>query len=292
MIGIDEHANLYYQGSPSGGAIALWPPPLFSTATVVRQPGDEAKVPSSVNLAFAPLLFREDHFDPVTRLRRGRFYSAGDGSRSELWSVYPHPAMSTEYRHVGQGGYVRKTLLSFFEWSTATNLVETSTPLSVVLGTSAAMTRWRVLSVERISTGEDLVTLKARSNMGVLPEIAESQVPPEHKSAIVQFTSNVVDIVYRGGPESVIDRCRDLASVILGVVLSAPDKDLAKLAMIAKDSNRHLLSHVANILAIMHARAKPAEQARRGVKHPGEEDAALAIECAATILREVGWARP
>jgi hypothetical protein len=197
--------------------------------------------------------------------------------------------MSTESRQVGQGGYVRKTLLSFFEWPAASNLVGKSSLVSIVLGTSAAMTRWRVVSIERISTGEDLVTLKARSNMGVLPEITEDQVPAEHRAAVLQFMSRIVDTIYRGGPESVIDRCRDLASAILGTVFGAPDKDLGKLALTAKNGDRHLLSHAANILAILHARAKPSEQARRGATHPGEEDAALAIECAATVLREVGW---
>jgi hypothetical protein len=46
----------------------------------------------------------------------------------------------------------------------------------------------------------------------------------------------------------------------------------------------------AKIIARLHARAKPAEEARRPMRPVREQDAELATQCVGTILCELGWA--
>jgi len=288
MIGIDEHARLYYEGS-SGGAIPLWPsPPFFTAATIVRSDKDRLLIPGEINLSRATLLFREDYFDPVTRIRRGRFYNAGDGARQQEWVVPPHPALPLEASGAVYRGQLRKSLLVYFDWP-ASHHLQPLQGIVVVLGTVSAMTQWRVISMERISSNEDLVTLKSRSNIGVLPELADDKLPTAHKQRINQFVANVVDTAYRGGAESVIDRCCDMASAVLSAYYDAPEKPLGHLATIARDQNKRIVGNAASILAQLHARGKPQEQQIRRVRHPQDEDAALALECAGTILREIEW---
>lgn len=289
MIGIDEHARLYYEGS-SGGAVPLWPsPPIFTVATVLRSDQDRGTIPGQVNLPHANLLFREDHFDPVTRIRRGRFYNAGDGVRKQDWWVPPHPSLPAEVYGAVHNGQLKKLLLVFFDWPASHHLAQPLHGVTVVLGTQGAMTEWRVIGMERISTNEDLVTLKARSNMGVLPEVSEDMLPTAHKNHIMQFIANVTDTAYRGGPESLVDRCGDMATAVLAAYYGVPDKPLGHLATLAGDKGKRIVGNAASILAQLHSRGKPQEQQTRGVRHPQNEDAALALECAGTILREVGW---
>lgn len=168
--------------------------------------------------------------------------------------------------------------------------------VAIALGIQDAMTLWRVIGVEHISSGEDLVTLKAISNMGVLPEISDEQLPESARSRILQASQNLVDTAYRAGSESVLDRCRDLAAAALGGHFGAKypgaeHKDLGDLAVLAQKEQRSLIENAAKLIARLHARGKPNEQARRSIPPPADEDAALAMECAGLILRELGWVR-
>src|SRR5689334_21480833 len=91
-IAIDDNRWLYYEGTHSRFGHAIWPMPAVSIATVLRSDVNIAtKLPASDFINEAPMIFREDSFDPITRVRRGRLYKAPD-SRPEDWRVQPHPA--------------------------------------------------------------------------------------------------------------------------------------------------------------------------------------------------------
>lgn len=296
MLAIDRDARVLYEGSSSVG-IPIWPSPVVTVATVVRSDADRKSIPTKADLWVAALVFREDYFDPVTRVRRGRFYNRGDGAQPNTWHVQVHPALPSDSRSVSRGGLISKQLFGFHDWPARTQLRDGTGTLIVALGIQDAMTLWRVIGVEHISSGEDLVTLKAISNMGVLPEISDDKLPESARSRIRQATQNLVDTAYRAGPESVVDRCRDLAAAALGGHFAAkyPEadhKDLGALAALANKDQLALVENAARLIARLHARGKPNEQARRGIPPPTDEDASLAIECAGLILREFGWARP
>jgi hypothetical protein len=72
MLGIDEDKRVFYEG-PSNIGIAIWPTPFISIATPIRTDQDLHMIPAQSSMGNASLVFREDQFDPVTRIRRGRF---------------------------------------------------------------------------------------------------------------------------------------------------------------------------------------------------------------------------
>lgn len=293
MLAIDRDARVFYEGTSRIG-IPIWPSPFVTIATILRSDADRKNIPARADLWVAALVFREDYFDPVTRVRRGRLYNRGDGSQPHTWQVQVHPALPSDSRSVSSGGLISKQLLGFHDWPARTHLRDSTCEIAIALGIYDAMTLWRVIGLEHISSGEDLVTLKAISNLGVLPEIASERLPASARARILQASQNLVDTAYRAGPESVIDRCRDLAAAALGGHFGtkypeADHKDLGDLAVLAQREQRSLIENAAKLIARLHARGKPNEQAKRDILPPRDEDASLAIECAGLILRELGW---
>lgn len=205
MIGIEQHNKRFYEGESSTGR-ELWPPPVASVATVLKAPADYGNVPEEANLQHVQLLFREDHFDAVTRIKRGRFYGHHGGGQPSRWTVVATDIISTPAPH----------LCTFTRWPASLHL----NPLGrvqVALGTKNASSIWNVVAIERIVTGEDLVTLRLRGALGALPDIDQAKVPAEGAAALGEALDKVVNAVFRAGPAEVIDRCRDAAQVALGV---------------------------------------------------------------------------
>ena len=99
--------------------------------------------------------------------------------------------------------------------------------------------------------------------------------------------------IYRAGPESVIDRARDAASAILSAYvvdkgLADVTKDLGKLVgvlgQLPRDDRPNICATGGDIIAILHPRAKPSEQAQRPLRPIREQDAELAVQLVGTML--------
>ena len=294
MLIIDIDQPVFYEGSGAGTGIPIWPSPFLTIATIIKSEDDLKAIPNETPVGHVPLLFREDHFDAVTRVRRGRLYNRGDGAQPQTCNVQCHPALSTDTRMIGQGGIIRKSLYRFHDFAARIHLRPTARPVTIALGIRDAMTLWRVIGVEQISTGEDLVTLKLHGNMGVLPELQVSAIPIGSVTRVRETMETLVDAAYRGGVSSVVDRCRDLAASALGAHFemlkpNAPHLDLGALIKIAKEEKRYLINSAANIIALLHSRGKPNEQERRCTPALLPDDAELALQCVSVILRDLGW---
>lgn len=295
MIAVDGQRHLFYEGSSFYGH-AVWPTPILSIATVVDTDDKIGHVPDQFKMETADMLFREDFFDPVTRIRRGRFYRNVATTQPHQWHVQRHPAFSREAAvQTDKGGFLMKDLCGFQSWPARTHLLANQDHLRVVLGIKSAMTFWKVVGVEHISTGEDLVTLKSLATMGVLPEINFDRISEQHRSRISDVMNRVLDAAYRAGPESVVDRCRDLATATLGVWLesehpTAINRDIGDLAKIAREKEKYMVEHAVTLIGRLHARGKPNEQAKRSTPPLQEDDAALALHCTNLILRDIGLA--
>jgi hypothetical protein len=284
MIGIDNSTGVCYEGRGTVG-IAIWPvPSLLPPATVLVRDADGELAPLKVAVSCLPLLFREDQFDPVTRIRRGRLYNPTDGVLEQKWSVRPNPSAPHEGAAARPDGYLRKRLRTYHCWAAGTHLSAGARGTFLALGSSKE-NLWKVIAIEELYTTEHLVTLKARFNMGVLPEIDGQKVPEADRKPILKAAERIVDTAHRAGPESTIDRCREFATVALSSRLSIRGKDLGDLAVAAGEKKKFLLQSCARVLAILHSRTKTAEQQSRGIPHPTEEDAELALHCAGAIVR-------
>ncbi len=202
MLGLDERTKQVYEGDSFSG-YGVHPFPVLSLATVVKSENDFGTLPASCNLFAADLLFREDSFDAVTRIRRGRLYKAYPDKPSE-WHVISHPMFD------GHTNSARRSLVTFDTRAVVSDRASFENAL-LALGTQDAYSLWRVVNIERTVNGEDFLTLRARSSLGVLPEIIESKVPPEQLEKVRETLRKLAEAAYRAGPESIVDRARDAA---------------------------------------------------------------------------------
>lgn len=299
MIAFDSDNGLVYEGRANYGH-AVWPVPVISAATLVEKGASISEIPENHNLASADLIFREDSFDPVTRVKRGRFYNFTDGTKNPYWNVQVHPMLPGESRSVNREGVLQKQLWNWYECSISNSLNSYSNLPTVVLGTKNAHTRWQVVGIEKTINGDELVTLRAQANLGMLPEVIAENIPEISRQKTLEAIEALVETIYRAGPESIVSRCRDAASAILGAYLweiepKAPFKDLGDLIKILKrppeKEQMAIIICSATVIARLHPREKPNEQIARSLRPIYDGDAEMAVNCVATLLREVNFAR-
>ena len=110
-IGIDSNNMLVYEGSALMGR-AILPAPIISAAVIVSSAASIIPSPGTTQLLDIPLVFREDSFDSVTRVRRGRFYHRNI-SQPIPWRVFSHPSFAGESRLDTYVGIASKDLVTF-----------------------------------------------------------------------------------------------------------------------------------------------------------------------------------
>lgn len=290
-IGIDTSNSLVYEGEGTYGH-AIWPSPVLTSANIVFLSEGVLEAENKDRLVGDSWMFREDSYDPISRIRRGRFYKAGD-QQPIGWVVQPHPAFPSENAEVNKGS-LKKSLETFYGNPIWYSFIKdrSEQPL-VLLGFKERFTIWTIINVECISTGEDLVTLKARSGMGVLPMVDDQQIPDTYQSPVLESLDRLLNEVHHSAPISIIDRARDAASqLLLAFYVSKADDamDLSKLANRLQNDKKVIAACAAKIIARLHARAKPVEKIKRKTRPIREQDAELAVQCVGTILCELGWA--
>jgi hypothetical protein len=138
MFGIDVDKRLFYEGSPSLYGFGIWPSPFTSIATLIAQQGDWDSIPATADLAWANLIFREDAFDPVTRIRRGRLYYRHQMQPAE-WHVQRHPAYSNESARVDVTGLQVKSLYTYWPWVAGNNGLKAGNSTLFALGVRPAI---------------------------------------------------------------------------------------------------------------------------------------------------------
>ncbi len=241
------------------------------------------------------LLFREDSFDPTTRIKRGRFYEILDDSVGVSgFRIYGVPSLL-------EGMVVDKRNLNWNKFCFYKNLhLNSGTNNRLVrLGNKDFNTQWRIVDSEVLFNEEIFFTLKAISPLGTLPELIEKKLPEGKKKEIREGFEKVVDVAPIQIAESVVDVCREFARVLLAAWLPTVDVtdaegDLGNLASkIPKD--RVGIANAALVINRLHPRGKSSErerQAGRGqeIRSLSNEDAALAVSLVGFLLRDFGWA--
>lgn len=242
-------------------------------------------------------VFREDSFDPVTRLRRGRVYTHADTHQFSLPSenVYNGqygPLVGAQPNFVPDAWY--EPLRSLVDGKMLNHYVEAQ------LGEAPLVTPWRVVAIERIATGELLFTLRSLASYGVLSKLAATlpaldDTKPS-RSAVEETLSALVDTYHRQQATPTVDTARETARVILAAWIGneAYSKDLAGAVKLIPE-NHKLASWAASIINRLHPRGKSAErekQANAGValRQPCGEDAETSLHLIGMPLREIGWA--
>lgn len=285
--------GLVFEGTSEHGAHLVWPQPVVTLANFAKQT-DEALVPATENAMHC--CFREDFFDPVSRIRRGRFYQwtgRSSHNRVNIPKGITVSGISTFDNEVSvyQRSYAKVNPL-------ASN--DDSHDL-VILGTNSGYSVWSIIGIEVISTGEELVTVRARQSMGALPDIYWSKVPVDHRRKVEEAIRTLADDYRRAGPESVIDRAREAATAILSAYLQseglekAKGKDLGALVdQLVKHTGPHqqrIVACAAEIAQRLHTRGKHAAKEQIDNLRPiREQDAELAVQSVGVMLCDLRWA--
>ena len=305
MIGIDRNNWLIYEGASMYGH-GVWPTPVVLRATIVTDAEDWEKLPTSVHIEDAKLVFREDTFDPVTGIRRGRLYQWRDGqTQPGTWHVHQHPAVFEDVGHRDTTGRLRKDLLTYHDANPFVGrLLATNGDAVVALGSGDALSLWTVVQVERIASGQVLLSLKIRSNLGVLPELNLVKVPVASKEVVLAALIKLRTSAYREQASSVVEQCRPTAQIILshwfdsvsGINVKGDDLGdvIKKIEKHEAGKDRQILLNTGRTLGLFHNRNKPNVKEKLGELARGitESDAAFALQAVALLLNEVGWTKP
>jgi hypothetical protein len=310
-IGIEEHSGHVFQRTLQTAWYPIWPTPIL-TQTEFVAPGNTAEMFTHTAANPARYWFREFTYDPVSRIRRGVFYRQMPEEQPQKAETLPHPmngGMPGEPSAFER--YVFPRRLFTYHPLVEPACVRPYSACQVLLG--APESRWKILSVEKISGGELLHTLKAKSSLGTLPELDLDKVPPDARAKAAQVYQELVDAAYLAGPRSVVDRARDAAQWFLAAWYAEINDDPSYYNLelqqlidkIKKTPNDKLIS-AATTLALrpelietvtaagqiparLHAR-KPHEEHARNLRPVLEEDAECAIACIGLLLREFQWA--
>lgn len=288
-IGIDKNLALVYEGDSNYGR-GLWPTPVITPAKFVYSTDEDLKACSSSD--HFGYRFREDSYDPIARVRRGRFYCAQD-SLIQRWKVARHPGSPFDSIAPDIHGF-SKNLETFYGNPIWYKYIQGKKELPLVLlGIDDRFTAWTIIGVEAVASGEDLVTLKARNSFGILPRILDGKVPEAFQAKLKETLETFTDEVHRSSPVSVIDRARDVMTHALLAYFNLRGdsaKDLGALAKNLEEDKKYIGANAARIVAQLHARSKPSEQEKRGLRLIREQDSDLAIQCVGTLLCEIGLA--
>lgn len=169
-----------------------------------------------------------------------------------------------------------------------------------VLGSEQGFTIWALVNIETSATGEELIALKARQNIGALPTLNRLKIIEAGGERVFDFLEKFEADIQSAGSESVIDRAREAATAICSTYLQhhfqeGNGEDLGQLATLLLRRDIGVAANLASTLARFHSRGKHAQQeqaAKKGKVLPPihEQDAQLAIQAIGTILRDLGWA--
>ena len=220
------------------------------------------------------LLFREDHFDPATRVRCGRLYERRDSWTPTNVSPQPYPNF-----HIN-------ALYKMAE-------LVVKSDATVALGRNGGQSHWVVVLAERAEDAYYL-TLKSKTYFGVLPEVNSEAIPEANRQDILQALDAVVEAAPIQAPQPVIDACRNAACHMITAKFpeSNPDgvEDLGAIVRWLNDNKHQTKADAADIINRLHSRAKANAAAQHGTRAVSRQDASLAVDAIAFLLQDFGWA--
>ncbi|MBB6521036.1 hypothetical protein [Pseudoteredinibacter isoporae] len=273
-IGIYRQTGQVFEGDTYHGREVN--SPIISPCKLVTS-REELKVGPNTSHDTEGYVFREDFYDPKSRIRRGRIYSA--------WNSQPH-------RWIGLNGESPKELITYAKSSVwAQYHQQGQKEVYALLGDERRFGVWRLVDIEVMATGEELLTLKALSVYGLLPELLEAEIPEEQLSLIKRKLSIVVDDMYTASAESVVDCCREAATAVLGSYLCLPGSDLGSLCKQLGEQKKYIAKDLSNTINLFHTRRKTSGERGRGTRRITDEDAHLAVSALGVVLVELGWGR-
>jgi len=289
-IGISEDGSTVAEGQSSYGGRLIWPRPFISQAQILGVTEDDSAIEVEQNLYVAKLMFREDSFDPVTRIRRGRFYQRINSLQPMTWKGIRG--------FVDGRGPLDERLFTFAP-ATWRSIAPDIRPMKarVVLGLQDAFSVWDVVMVERMAGRSELITLRARSTLGLLIDAHELCIPPDSRADVQAAIDAAVNASHRLVADATVDAARQAAVAALRAWLepdlgpSILEQDLGAIlkSLETKSAERkpQVVINIGLTLARLHSRTKINERARLGIRGNEDADGECAIAMLGLLLREL-----
>ncbi len=298
-LGIERSTGLIYAG-PNDVRYPVWPLPILSSATLIESPQNFQSIPINYDSSSFGWLFYEYSFDPVSRIRRGRLFQHQGNSDAEETLVEVHPAIASE---AALSTFTRKPLNLFIACSELLNQPNRGEGLQLAIGVTGAYSLWRIVQTEKLLSNDVMVTLRAESAFAILPTLDTSKMTPHSVPLVKSALERVLDAAYKELPTSVVDQCRNAATVLaahwlqqLQDTTQATNDDLGKCISAiqshfkAPNQPRHMLCAALEIINKLHPRGKDNESRRMELRPVTDSDAELAVHALGFVIREVGWA--
>jgi hypothetical protein len=294
-LGICKRSGRLYEGNSSAGIAINYHVPIIPVEFVGVDMQQGNSSPNQPNL-----VFREDSFDPITKIRRGRVYKEEIGN-NQPWRV--HDIARTDLKRVQWAqGEAQELDVTSYSADFLTQLRQMTSLPKVILGKIPHHTYWKILSIETQYDGNPLLTLKAISNFGTVPELVINQVPEVAQKPIQDALENVEVAANRLGPIETVDACRNALSIVFGALAENTTLDLGlgishrikENQSKSKNPNANgqdLITQNADIVRRLHPRGKASEKEKYQTRAISQEDANLALNCLWFVLVELGWAK-
>lgn len=296
-FGIEKHTGIAFEGM-NAPEFPVQPRPAVSQCHLVQCEDDWKKVPTG-RLQQDPhrWLFREDSFDPVTRIRRGRLYQAYGNCQPSAMMIPRHDSSDVIGAMSHPSTHRSVDMYRYIACDALLTVKQQGRGLPLVLGSGVGTAVFTILQVEALANGDVLLTLKARTAFGVIPDLNTSAVPHNSLKPVQQALERAVNSAFRETPISVVDQCRNALCAVLGHFLAAQEqsahwigKDLGQLVMRLNAREQLVCASAAHIVARLHPRGKSNEQHRLELREPVDEDAEFAVHALGLVMREIGWA--
>ncbi|WP_186133554.1 hypothetical protein [Burkholderia gladioli] len=300
-LGIDRNTGLVYEGRSAAVHLTV-PTPVVSQATLIETTDDLSTIPASFDAFPFGWLFREESFDPVSRVRRGRLFQKFGNTGWEQTLVNAHAV--AEMAGMRTDGRVNRELGIYIEASSLLCRSSRGEGLRLALGVANAYSLWRIVQTEQTVNADVLVTLRAESAFGILPEIEMTKISPEFASGVKDAIGRVLNAAYRELPTSVVDQCRNACAYVIsrwlhqqGVSETVLSKDLGKCITSVKQhfdeqkKDSTTLCSALQLVNRLHPRGKENEREHLELRPVSEDDADLAVHALAFVVREIGWAK-
>lgn len=297
-MGYDRTNGFVYEGR-FDPTYPIWPTPMLSQATLVAAPCDFERIPEGFEGNFQAWIFREESFDPVSRVRRGRLFQKHGNSSTDIVFVQPHPAIHGDQKYIDVVGKLTKELAVYMECRDILAVAGRAEGAKLSLGTKSSHTLWQIIQTELTLNSDVLVTLRAESTFAILPILDETRFRPENVITVVTALGRVLDAAYRELPTSVVDQCRNAAVVLTSRWMQDQldealprEHDLgAWIAMIEKHFSpkpRVALLSALRLINALHPRGKENERQKHSARVVTDADAAMALHALGFAMREMG----
>lgn len=300
-LGIEYQNGLIYEGRDNPSNLAV-PTPIVSQCALIESPADLGKLPRGLGTDPFRWIFREDSFDPVSRVRRGRLFQHFAGTTRETVFVVAHPYQLSDMNQIRPDGRLPKEMMVFIHCTQLVTRSDRGEGLQLAIGEASAYSLWRILQTEQTVSQDVLVTLRAESAYGVLPSLDLAQIPEAGRQAVTEAYDRVMNVAYRDSPTSVVDQCRNLCAVLIGRWLhhltgdgKSLHDDLGGCISAVRnhfgDKGQRLVRAALETVNLLHPRGKDNERERYNLRAVSNADAELALHATGFVIREIGWGR-